>query len=54
MRWEELKKYTLIALAALLLAACANEREPAQKMMNDIQAAIHAGSADAAKYAPIS
>jgi exonuclease VII large subunit len=52
MRWEELKKYTLISLAALVLAACANEREPAQKMMNDIQAAIHAASDDAAKYAP--
>ena len=52
MRWEELKKYTLIFLAALVLAACANDREPAQKLMNDIQAAIHAASPDAAKYAP--
>ena len=52
MRWEELKKYTLISLAALVIAACANDREPAQKMMSDIQAAIHSASADAAKYAP--
>ncbi len=52
MHWEELKKCTLIFLAALVLAACANDREPAQKMMNDIQAAIHAASEDAAKYAP--
>jgi hypothetical protein len=52
MRWERLKKHTLIALAALAIAACANDREPAQKMMNDIQAAIHAASEDAAKYAP--
>jgi hypothetical protein len=52
MRWEELKKYTLISLAALALAACANDREPAQKMMNDIQAAIHAASGDVVKYAP--
>jgi hypothetical protein len=52
MRREELKKYTLISLAVLVLAACANEREPAQKMMSDIQAAIHAASADAAKYVP--
>jgi hypothetical protein len=52
MRWEQLKKYTLISLAALAIAACANDREPAQKMMSDIQAAIHAASADAAKYAP--
>jgi hypothetical protein len=52
MRWEELRRVTLILSAALVLAACANDREPAQKMMNDIQAAIHAASADAAKYAP--
>jgi hypothetical protein len=52
MRWEQLKKHSLISLAALVIAACANDREPAQKMMNDIQAAIHASSEDAAKYAP--
>jgi exonuclease VII large subunit len=52
MRWEELKKYTLISLATLVLAACANDREPAQKMMNDIQVAIHAAPGDAVKYAP--
>jgi hypothetical protein len=52
MRREELKKYTLVCLAALVLTACANDREPAQKMMNDIQAAIHAASADAVKYVP--
>jgi hypothetical protein len=52
MRWEQLKKHTLISLAALVIVACANDREPAQKMMSDIQAAIHGGSGDAAKYAP--
>ena len=52
MRWEQLKRYTLISLAVLAIAACANDREPAQKMMSDIQAAIHAASEDAAKYAP--
>ncbi len=52
MRWELLKKHTLISLAALVIAACANDRDPAQKMMLDIQAAIHAASEDAAKYAP--
>jgi hypothetical protein len=52
MPWEQLKKHTLISLAALVIAACANEREPAQKMINDIQATLHAASADAAKYAP--
>jgi len=40
------------SFALLLLAACASQREPAQKMINDIQAAITSASADAAKYVP--
>ncbi len=52
MRSEELKRYTLISLAALVLAACANDREPAKKIIDDIQTALHAAPADAAKYAP--
>jgi hypothetical protein len=51
-RLEELKKFALISLAALALVACASDREPAQKMMNDIQAAISASAPDAAKYLP--
>jgi hypothetical protein len=49
---EEFKKYALISFAAILLAACASQREPAQKMINDIDAAITAAAADAAKYVP--
>jgi hypothetical protein len=49
---KELKKYVLISFAAVVLAACANQREPAQKMINDIDAAVTAASADAAKYVP--
>jgi exonuclease VII large subunit len=52
MRREELKKFAWIFLAALVLAACASDREPAEKMMNDIQAAISAAAPDAAKYVP--
>ena len=51
MRLEELKNFALIFLAALVLAACANDREPAQNMIDDILAAI-AAAPDAAKYVP--
>lgn len=47
-----LGKYALISLASILLAACAGERDPAQKMISDIDATVAAASADAAKYAP--
>ena len=46
------RKYALISLASVLLAACASERDPAQKMISDIDAAVTAASADAAKYVP--
>ena len=42
----------LISLAALMIAACASQREPAQRMINDIEAAVTMASADAAKYVP--
>ncbi len=47
-----LKRIAAFSCAAVLLAACANQREPAQKMLNDIEAAVSSASADAAKYAP--
>ncbi|HLN50014.1 MAG TPA: hypothetical protein VK251_10955 [Steroidobacteraceae bacterium] len=40
-----------ICLAAILLAAC-GQREPAQKMLNDIDTAVSAASTEAAKYVP--
>ncbi len=49
---HRIRKFALISLAAVMLAACASEREPAQKIMNDIEAAVNAASADAAKYVP--
>jgi len=52
MRLQELKNFALIFLAAIVLAACTSDREPAQKMINDIQAAINAAAPDAAKYVP--
>jgi hypothetical protein len=41
-----------LSFALLLLAGCAGQREPAQKMMNDIETAVAVASADASKYAP--
>jgi hypothetical protein len=41
-----------LMMAALMIAACAGQREPAQKMINDIEAAVAMASADAAKYIP--
>ncbi len=45
-------RFASLSLALVLLTACAGQREPAQKMMNDIEAAVSSASVDAAKYAP--
>jgi hypothetical protein len=47
-----LRQYAFVSLAALILAACAGQREPAQKMIDDIETVTNAASADAAKYVP--
>jgi hypothetical protein len=41
-----------IAFAALLLAACASQMEPAQRSISDIEAALSMAASDAAKYVP--
>ena len=50
------KKYKLAGFltvtAALLLAACASQMEPAQTAITGIESAISAASADAGKYIP--
>jgi hypothetical protein len=44
--------YALICVAALMLAACAGQKGPAQKLLGDIEATVDAASGEAAKYVP--
>jgi hypothetical protein len=49
---SEYHRCAWIAFAALLLAACANQMEPAQRAISDIEAALSTSASDAAKYVP--
>ena len=51
-RVHRLRQFAAFSLAAMLLAACANKMEPAQKMIATIDSTLSAASADAAKYVP--
>jgi hypothetical protein len=46
------RQYARLVVAGFMLAACANQEEPAQKSISDIEATINAAAADAAKYVP--
>jgi hypothetical protein len=45
-------RYALISMTAIIMAACASQKEPAHKLIGDIEATVAAASAEAAKYVP--
>jgi hypothetical protein len=45
-------RLSLLSLMAVMLAACAGQKEPAEKLIGEIQATVTAASAEAAKYVP--
>jgi hypothetical protein len=45
-------RFGFVSLVAIILAACAGQKEPAQKLIGDIQATVTAASTEAAKYIP--
>jgi hypothetical protein len=49
---QRLCRCTLISMAAIILAACAGQKEPAQKLIGDIEITVTAASSEAAKYVP--
>jgi hypothetical protein len=42
----------VLSLVAIILAACAGQKEPAEKVIGEIQATVTAASTEAAKYIP--
>ncbi|HTB86669.1 MAG TPA: hypothetical protein VK743_01885 [Steroidobacteraceae bacterium] len=51
-RSNRLGRFSVAFLAAIILAACAGQKDPAQKLIGEIQATVTAASPEAAKYIP--
>lgn len=45
-------RHAFVVAAAVVIAACGNQMEPAQKAITDIESAVAAAGADAEKYIP--
>ncbi len=51
-KWLNFGRYSMVLGAALLFAGCADNMEPAQKMIAQVQTAMAAAQPDAQKYVP--
>jgi hypothetical protein len=51
-RSNRLGRLSLLSLMAIVLAACAGQKEPAEKLIGEIQATVTAAAPEAAKYIP--
>ena len=50
--FQRISRYAVISTATLILAACAGQKEPAQKLISDVESVVTAASSEAAKYIP--
>jgi len=49
---NRIARFALLSLMALVLTACAGQKEPAQKLIAETEATVTAASTEAAKYIP--
>jgi hypothetical protein len=49
---QRVSHYALMTIAAIVLAACSGQKEPAGRLVGDIEATVIAASGEAAKYVP--
>jgi hypothetical protein len=52
MQIPPVRRLAVFCAATLLLAACSGQKEPAQKLVGDVEATVIAASPEAAKYVP--
>lgn len=50
--FQRVSRFAAISTATLMLAACAGQKEPAQKLISDVESVVTAASSEAAKYIP--